>query len=156
MKDVEREARRVAAAFGAETFEAVSLEPRSFVHFQKVGRVLSRMALDFEGISGDTPLSWTLDAESGELLSVEIGPLGDRDQCELYLGEAYSAPSEWHLHLQKPFATKLAYGLYCLGFEDEAVLAKLNQPLSHHEQMELRLSLSREFWPQQWTEETPK
>lgn len=45
----------------------------------------------------------------------------------------------------------MARAMYCLGFP-ESVLQQL-PPLSAHEQLELKLTMPREFWPQKWLDE---
>jgi hypothetical protein len=48
----------------------------------------------------------------------------------------------------------MARGLFLLGFQKERIdVANQLPPLSTHEQLELRLSLPREFWPQTWLDE---
>ncbi len=41
---------------------------------------------------------------------------------------------------------RMARGLYRLGIDDEDIVTQFNYSLSAHEKLELRLSLSREFW----------
>lgn len=48
-----------------------------------------------------------------------------------------------------PSNALMSRGLYCLGFENPAIMSQLS-PLSAHEKLELRLSMPREFWPPQW------
>ena len=68
------------------------------------------------------------------------------ESCHVWCSEAL--PSN-----NSVYNEQMARGLYRLGIEDEEVLGRLNCPLTFHEQLELRHSMLREFWPAKWLDE---
>jgi hypothetical protein len=125
---VQREARRVAAAFGVERL---------------------RWRLEFPGcadVPGDVIYHFFQFNDIGKCVCFSVGD-GEvfGEECEVKMVKAF-----WHCTLSDaPFSDFMARGLYCLGFEDESILSQL-PPLSMHEKLELRMSLPREFWPAAW------
>ena len=134
-QQIEREARRVAAAFGIESFEIRDEEVVAYV-----------------GLSSATQVCWNIDSRTNSFFYIEVGERG----CEVNFAPNWSkpnAPEEWRFYPNPAFHEVMARGLYRLGFEDEGVLAELNHPLSAHEKLELRLSMPRELWPKTWLDE---
>jgi len=127
---IEREAKRVAHAFGVEEWG-----PHAFRH-------------GFLGMAGNVRIGWIIDKEKGTLKGVEVG-LHEEPSTTLLR----RSNGTWGIALYPGLTDELmAWGLYRLGFQDKAVLSQLPS-LSAHERMEARLSLPREFWPVTWLEE---
>jgi hypothetical protein len=127
-EQIEAQARRVAAAFGVETWE---LDPGTDATYC--------------GWSDNVLyVRWLIETFRPRVIFVAVSVRHDENETSLWLDEAQQIdfPSEGNLEL-------MARGLYRLGIEDEGVLSQL-PPLSAHEKLELRLSLPREFWPEQW------
>lgn len=143
---VEWEAKRVAAAFGVETFEVMESggEER-----------------DYRGKLGTTPMHWSVHKTELTFIYVVIGYTTDYVERSISLLKVPSIDdeTEWDFSLtlrsNPEFHHLFARGLYRLGLEDEYVLSQLPQ-LSAHEKLEFRLSLPREFWPQTWLDEQAK
>ena len=121
---IEREARRVAAAFSVQEF--------SF----NDGYIAQ--------VEGAT-LMWFIDQETHKVDNILLVSPGDT------IGLVWDVPSAFDYRLSR-HGHLLARALYRLGFSDEEVWIRM-PVLSEHEKMELRLSLPREFWPQTWLEE---
>ncbi|RYX80951.1 hypothetical protein EON83_26445 [bacterium] len=49
--------------------------------------------------------------------------------------------------------SRLLKAAYMMGYPIEVFNIELGLTLSYHEQLELRLSMPREFWPQKWLDE---
>ena len=69
-----------------------------------------------------------------------------RESCQVWTNEAF--PSTNLLYNEQ-----MVHGLYRLGIENEEVLRQLNCPLTAHEQLELRHSMPRDFWPIKWLDD---
>ena len=154
MKDVEWQARRVAAAFGVKEWR---VEGRTVVQDDENGRRLwEKRVWDFDSVVPDDRVSWCLDATSGELCWIEIG-VPNAICCSIW--RAYMSQTrdkwKWGFSPEPRYHELMARGLYCLGFDDPSVLAKLGYPLTGHEQIELRLSIPPQFWPQKWLKGAP-
>ena len=135
----EREARRVAAAFGVREWNTDG-DSFSIRGVGEAGLVV---------VCG-------IDSDTAKFVGVQInGP--DRKISHLYDDSRFLQPSAttqplWNCSFSPTTAYSMARGLYRLGFEDESILSQLPS-LSAHEQMELRLSMPREFWPKSRLEE---
>jgi len=130
------EARRVAAAFGLEAWG----RDVWFMH---------STATLFSGAQGEVEISWRINPQ-GTAIHLSVGS-GDQNDCIVTLRE-----TTWKVaaqRFQKDYAEVMARGLYCLGVEDEGVIAQLDSPLTAHEKLELRLSMPRELWPKTWLDE---
>ncbi|RYX82865.1 hypothetical protein EON83_17295 [bacterium] len=129
---VEHEAARVAVTFGVGEWKTTEY-PTAHRHFGW-------------GSGARLPIDWIINFEEGVRLTVlSVGSFERCCQLAFYWGE-------WDIRLNPKYDTAMARGLYCLGFEDEAILSQL-PPLSAHEKLELRLGMPREFWPQKWLDE---
>lgn len=149
-EQIEYECRRIAAAFGVKEWHLTEGE-RPFLRYE--GRF-------YQSDNVWEWVTWELNPIDGALFSLEIGDYGG--WCRVYdlllVSEEYRAlhPDKdkyWMLNYNPHFQERLARGLYRLGFEDKDVLAELDRPFSAHEQMELRLPMPRELWPQKWLDE---
>ncbi|BCM89073.1 hypothetical protein IAD21_00917 [Abditibacteriota bacterium] len=130
---VEWEARRVAAAFGVEEWRT-SFNERRPGYCRSMDNDLRKVSWEiFDGPFIGHFSTWC----EGEWVCVKFDFSERQWQIDDY--------SEGSFEL-------MVRGLYCLGFEDEAILSQLPE-LSAHEKLELRLSLPREFWPESWKEE---
>ncbi len=135
---VRREACRVAAAFGVRFFGPLTFNPdkRKFdSHFN--GRTRQQVEI-----------TWILDPLNAQWTHIYVFGGGGEDERYCFGRSNFLCP-----HIDSRYNEIMARGLYCLGFEDENILAELNHPLTSHEQLELRLSMPREFWPQKWLDE---
>lgn len=131
--EVEREAHRVAVAFGLGEWESVE---RAWESERPTRHYRSQ------------DVEWQVAMADGKVCSLEVG-FGGESYCELH-----RYPGYWVIDTSDGKQDeRMARGLYCLGIEDEEVLLALDCPLSAHEKLELRLALPREFWPQTWLEE---
>ncbi|RYX84670.1 hypothetical protein EON83_08515 [bacterium] len=126
---VDFEIQRVAAAFGVKSF--TTHRTVTSVHY--------------EGWLGDTLVTWRLGDPNARVTNICVGT---RSYCGVFRKR-----DRWEWESGQEGHEQMARGLYCLGFEDEDVLAQLNRPLSMHEKIELRLSMPREFWPKKWCDE---
>lgn len=125
----EWEAQRVAAAFGGFSFT---------VH-------RTAISVHYEGWVDEVLVTWRLGDPNARVKNICVGT---RSYCGVFL-----VKGAWQWEPGQEGHEQMARGLYRLGIEDEAILAALNQPLSMHEKLELRLSMPRVFWPQSWLNE---
>ncbi|RYX82154.1 hypothetical protein EON83_20770 [bacterium] len=136
---VEWEAQRVAAAFGG-----VEWHPDlSFCPPEQV---------EYRGKLNDFDFGCRFD-ESGRLVSISIDYFDEgRYRTTRIVKDDLG---QWHGHYRPGARVLMARGSYCLGIEEEQILAGYGEPylLSAHEKLELRLSMPREFWPQKWLDE---
>lgn len=142
-KEIEPDARRVAAAFGIEAF----------------GFYWDKSDWYYQGYSHGVLVSWILDERSGELCLVAVGE-GSK-QCVVSREREFNwgrPPwgDAWEFEPLPRYHSLMARGLYLLNFESTPILDQLNAPLSHHEQIQCRLEMPREFWPANWMEHTNK
>ena len=121
---IERETRRVAAAFSAQEF-----------------CFNDGYMAQVEGAT----LMWFIDEETAQVDNILLVSPGDS------IGLVWDVPSAFDYRFSR-HGTMLARGLYRLGFQDKNVLRRM-PVLTAHEKLELRLSMPREFWPQTWLEE---
>jgi hypothetical protein len=137
MSELEWEVRRIAAAFGVGEFQSREED----------------WLITSVGKADTTQILWSIDARINAFFYIEVGENG----CEVDSHTTWPQGDEqWRFYPQPEFHELMARGLYCLGFEDEGVLAKLNYPLTAHEKLELRLAMPREFWPKMWPHELAK
>lgn len=136
--EVGREALRVAAAFGVKTFEKEELPAYDAIRE-------NRVVCHYKGLSGTVLIEWVLDKRSGRLESIEIGAY---DACYLMR----LSHNKWRYRAHAVFSQQLVTGLYSMGFDEPEALQQLPQ-LTAHEQLECRLALPRELWPQKWLEQ---
>jgi hypothetical protein len=130
---MKREVRRVAAAFEVDS-NGCSVKTHDGL-ITCFGRLVHH-------VSG----RWIFELEREELVAIELG----HDGCRVFLSRD---SNEWVCYTWSGFYNEhMVKGLYRLGFEDESILTQL-PPLSAHEQLELRLSMPRKFWPKTWLEE---
>jgi hypothetical protein len=137
MKNIELEIKRVAVAFEVSRF--------------RINRWCINM-FQFNGYSGEDYIVWSFLKETEQLVYIRFGKESER--CVVHRFSQSIVLDHWRCVPHFRFNEKMARGLYRLGFDDEGVLAKLNHPLTAHEQLELRNSMSPEFWPQRWLGET--
>lgn len=135
--DIEPEAKRVAVAFQVTNFRI---------------RQFSSNTFEGIGLSGEDYVVWTFLRETGQLIMIRFGKQYPR--CVVHRFSQGVVLDRWRCVSHPLFAEKMARGLYRLGFDDEDALAQLNHPLSAHEQLELRDSMPRKYWPQKWLGET--
>ncbi|RYF52072.1 MAG: hypothetical protein EOO38_01430 [Cytophagaceae bacterium] len=137
---VQWEARRVAAAFGVESFTA------SGGH---------ATLTNFYASEGEVSLWWALDSRREKTMLRVLDITTGNQRCQVSVTKVLGNVNEedkWVLIDQGVLREEMAGWLYCLGFDDENVLSRL-PALTMHEKMELRLSISREFWSQKWRDE---
>lgn len=137
---IEFECMRVAAAFVVEKWDLQKPPPLWYEYA-------------YEGLNEvrAVPVRWYLDMTSTHRVFVETVEVGKASGYSLfYQNEEEKEREAWPFALA--FDEVMVRGLYCLGIEDEKVLAELPQ-LSAHEKLELRLSMPHEFWPQKWLDE---
>ena len=146
---IEWEAKRVAAAFGIDKWV---FKARIVKQCDKNGtRIGERLLWDFDSKVPNELISWCFSVEPDELSWIEIG-IPNALCCSVWRRYT-SLPRNkcaWGFSPQLQYHDLMRRGLYRLGFEDEGVLTRLNVSLTAHEKLELRLSMSREFWPQTW------
>ena len=133
---IEWECRRMAAAFGVKEWQ-VDESPNQRRGVGEAGLVVV----------------WGIDFETARFIGVQINGPGRKVSSiydEGWIDPGITVQPFWNCSFSTATASFMARGLYCLGIEDEAVLAELNHPLTAHEKLELRLSMPREFWPQKW------
>lgn len=133
--EVEWEARRIAAAFGFELWGQTESEfeddPDSFYGVTKDGA-------QFEWIVGlERP---------GGLEHLWVG----RELIFFWQG---SQSQDWKIESPHCHNELIVRGLYCLGFDETDLQRRSQGQLTAHEQLELRLSMPREFWPQKWLDQ---
>ena len=143
-KKVEKEARRVAAAFKVSTFQKHQMNENE-----------SNFIAHFSGSAGggDRRLYWQIGKnERVTLLWLGTGRsvVATVVEWESSLRGPKDAMGVWAVLLNSPHDEQMAQGLYRLGFESSE-LPPLS--LTAHEKLELRLSMPREFWPQKWLDE---
>ncbi|RYX81563.1 hypothetical protein EON83_23680 [bacterium] len=142
-EEIEWEARRVAAAFGVETFECLR----------------GPWGLKWSGLLGTMQVTWSL--RDKVVSYIELGPEGwgielmlePLEPFESGLTEWWFRPAKWDTPEWNELAAR---GLYRLGFEAEETMFEVGVILSAfsaHKKLELRLSMPREFWPQKWLDE---
>lgn len=136
---IQWEAHRVATAFGVEKWG----EDVWFMHTD---------ASLFSGTKGELEVVWRINPE-GYACHFRVGNGGIHD-CTVTWREMAWSSKTYGSHPE--YNALMARGLYCLGIDAPSVVAKLNSPLSAHEQIELRLSMPREFWPPSWLEAASK
>ncbi|BCM90160.1 hypothetical protein IAD21_02011 [Abditibacteriota bacterium] len=136
-EQIEWECKRVAAAFRVEQWEFV----------EGPMRFHGGIARGIEPLLGAL-IHWDINRYTGTLTRLEAMEL-EKSQLLARLDLRFKRVN---LYLWEGGQEVMAQGLYCLGIDDEGVLAQL-PTLSAHEQLELRLSMSREFWPQKWLDE---
>lgn len=130
-KEVEWEARRVAAAFQVEQWWLI---PDSDTHYQ-----------------GQTGAIWTTWGIDMNMFKVKYIDIWNADDCDTLV--LLKPDGSWEIdRLESTTGSLMSRGLYRLGVSDETLYSQL-PPLNTHEQLELRLSMPREFWPQMWIEE---
>lgn len=133
-RQIEREAARIAAAFGVGEWKLDS---------PFLGR--------FRGCVGDVLFTWRINSDEQEFCYMGIEHLLKTPVTQLFFTEG-----KWLVaSIGEVFDELMARGLYRLGFTDQSVLSQLPS-LSFHEKLELRLSLPREFWPPSWEEEASR
>ncbi|RYX82176.1 hypothetical protein EON83_20890 [bacterium] len=132
---IDREARRIAAAFELETFELNEEDDEQMIYVGNLDTVR---------------VGWNIDARTNTFVVIWAGNVED-GECLIHT-EWYPEGKEWRLSPMPEFHSIMARGLYRLGFEDESVFSQL-PALSAHEKLELRLSMPREFWPKIWLNE---
>ena len=140
-KAVRRESCRVAAAFGVRFFGPLTLNPAK-----------RKLDSHFNGrTKQQVEITWVLNLLSVEWITIYVFGGGGKD--ERYCSVDRNGGSIFLCsHIDSHYNEIMARGLYCLGFEDEAILSQL-PPLTNHEKLELRLSMPREFWPKTWQDE---
>lgn len=137
---VEWEARRVAAAFGAESFTA-----------SRYNSTLTDFHASYKGIC----LWWSLDSRREKTMLRVLDIKKGNQRCQVSVTNVLGSLVEedrWMLIDQGVFREEMACWLYRLGFEEQSVLSQLPM-LTMHEKIELRLSLPPKFWPKKWLEE---
>ncbi|BCM89382.1 hypothetical protein IAD21_01228 [Abditibacteriota bacterium] len=135
-EEIEREARRLVAAFGIADWKPMPTLFASWV-------------VHFEIKIKETFIEWAFLTAGSHLSFLYVGQRKDEyEGCYLRRSE----DGDWLYRPDRHYNELMARGLYRFGFEDEAVLAVL-PTLSMHEKLEARLSLPREFWPQKWLDE---
>ncbi len=136
---IEWEARRVATAFGVKEWQADE-SPNQRRGVGEAGLVVV----------------WGIDFETARFIGVQINGPGKKVSTiydESWIDPDISVRPFWNCSFSTATAFFMARGLYRLGIEEEDALMKLNSPLTAHEQLELRLSMPREFWPKKWQNE---
>lgn len=131
--DIEPEAKRVAVAF-----QVTNLRIRQ--HFSNM--------FTYTGLSDEDYIVWNFLRETGQLIIIRFGKQYPR--CVVHRFSQGILLGQWQCVPHPLFDERMARGLYRLGLDDEDVLAKLNHPFSAHEQLELRDSMPRKYWPQKW------
>lgn len=139
---IEREARRVAAALGIETFT------RSSGNANITNFHITNFHADYQGLN----VWWSFDSRPDKPTLCVFDIEKDGKRCQVSLLNIAGANERWMFYPHGEFHEIMARWLYCLGFDDKNVLSRLPD-LTAHEKLELRLSLPREFWPRTWLDE---
>lgn len=127
---IEWEAERIAAAF--------AVRERNFYEHGSMSGYSGKNA-------AGTSIDWGFSSDGGRLERIFVGGIPRGTHIRIVQGE-------WKMLLMSCHREIMTRGLYCLGFEDEAVFDQLGG-LTAHEKLELRLTLPREFWPKTWMDE---
>ncbi len=140
--EVEREARRVAAAFGVEIFDT-----------HKDSGWWTCQGSATTGIR----VAWEIDPTTGMYWSIEVGEVigYEGSGCKVFFDEEWikdDGQETWPSPRLEDNEL-MAWGLFRLGLDRPTIITELNHPLSMHEKLELRLSMPCEFWPKKWLEE---
>jgi hypothetical protein len=163
---IEWEARRVATAIDADEYQLVDYEYAHVSPFKHVS--YSATHARYIGLWGKRKIGWLFVAEGDNLQDIRLVVLQHmkNSKCMVYRKAIDATNREllwgpWDKletetsDSQMLFREHMVRTLYRLGIEmeDEQWLAPLNVSLSHHEKLELRLSMPREFWPKKWLDE---
>ncbi len=140
-EEVEWECKRVVAAFGVTGWTQRNLHKESELLFDATGESFRVMWW-----ISSLPLAPIL------LLAIEVRPPRGREGKATWL-TSYESNFQYEVReVGESTRELMARGLYCLCVENQNISDQL-PALSAHEKLELRLSMSREFWPQKWFEE---
>lgn len=135
--EIEQEVRRMAAAFGVTEWRDGLL---GYWEYWRRGLTEEGAWLQIEMEDNVAKVCHLVLGEYDE------GTGGFKDSCHVWTTEAIPATNSL-------YNEQMVRGLYRLGIENEEIIHRLNYSLTAHEQLELRHSMPREFWPQRWLEE---
>jgi len=127
------EATRVAQAFGFDDFKGHESGAQTLYKARK------------GGIDGGWYIDHKEPAFKGMLIR-EDGKIGTAS--EIYKNEVWKLGAMLDRHV-----VFFINGLCRLGFDDAPIFERLSCPLSFREQLELRLSIPHELWPQAWLDD---
>lgn len=152
-EDIEWEARRHAVAFGLSDCDAVGCDD------EEGGQRLS-FQVKTEGLWIECWFELDDEQNVWGLLIDDYGggPFMEDDMFARLMSFDDEVVCESHLPLSKKnkgdeVVSRLLKAVYLLGHPISAFESKLGLTLSHHEKLELRLSMPREFWPKTWRDE---
>lgn len=140
---VRGEARRIAAAFGLESFKR-DTDRTAYIF---IGQLFDSLSIRFLVNSATLQLEW-----------IAVNHIKRRGQWhdEVFCwftftdGELTVDVVDFNSpHL----AAALVAGIYRLGFDKDEVWGELRVSLTAHEKLELRRDFPREYWPQNWIDE---
>ncbi|RYX80949.1 hypothetical protein EON83_26435 [bacterium] len=143
-EEMQRDARRIAVAFGRKSKKNIEVYPDRFIDLG-VDFASIRMAFRYRNNGLKTVVAHFLRGEQWRI-SLETGFSGN--------GKNFQYVRSDGLHMNgDALAPEMMVAIYKLGLDLEPLQRVFNLTLTYHEQLELRLSMPREFWPQKWLDE---
>lgn len=151
------EARRIAAAFELQDWVLHIAEPENYMYSDVLANSfhLKGYTRCFKRVWA--PLSWS----DEPLWDIEICRGDPKEynivRCSFVYREGKPSVKWGFMEIEDPDPTSscwlLACALFRLGLYDEDTCSELGATFSFHDELELRLSMPREFWPQKWLDE---